>query len=145
MIRRPPRSTRTDTLFPYTTLFRSAQIAKSSATEWLNQLPAMMWGVISRPAGVAVMEIMLASRADPDLAERLRAMQTAIYQRAQSFVARRHADAGMTPRADGHAVYRVLLAAIRGLALEGVFMNRDRKSVGSGKSVYVRVYLGGGR
>src|SRR3546814_4900955 len=27
MIRRPPRSTRTDTLFPYTTLFRSARIA----------------------------------------------------------------------------------------------------------------------
>src|SRR3546814_9138848 len=27
MIRRPPRSTRTDTLFPYTTLFRSRAIA----------------------------------------------------------------------------------------------------------------------
>src|SRR3546814_14971383 len=27
MIRRPPRSTRTDTLFPYTTLFRSEQTA----------------------------------------------------------------------------------------------------------------------
>src|SRR3546814_4670218 len=27
MIRRPPRSTRTDTLFPYTTLFRSAHLA----------------------------------------------------------------------------------------------------------------------
>src|SRR3546814_16478550 len=26
MIRRPPRSTRTDTLFPYTTLFRSARL-----------------------------------------------------------------------------------------------------------------------
>src|SRR3546814_15845543 len=26
MIRRPPRSTRTDTLFPYTTLFRSAYV-----------------------------------------------------------------------------------------------------------------------
>src|SRR3546814_1043906 len=26
MIRRPPRSTRTDTLFPYTTLFRSEEI-----------------------------------------------------------------------------------------------------------------------
>src|SRR3546814_12240349 len=26
MIRRPPRSTRTDTLFPYTTLFRSASV-----------------------------------------------------------------------------------------------------------------------
>src|SRR3546814_14734168 len=29
MIRRPPRSTRTDTLFPYTTLFRSAENRKS--------------------------------------------------------------------------------------------------------------------
>src|SRR3546814_9330331 len=27
MIRRPPRSTRTDTLFPYTTLFRSSEAA----------------------------------------------------------------------------------------------------------------------
>src|SRR3546814_3465654 len=28
MIRRPPRSTRTDTLFPYTTLFRSVELAR---------------------------------------------------------------------------------------------------------------------
>src|SRR3546814_18848108 len=28
MIRRPPRSTRTDTLFPYTTLFRSSQFRR---------------------------------------------------------------------------------------------------------------------
>src|SRR3546814_10311001 len=28
MIRRPPRSTRTDTLFPYTTLFRSARLGR---------------------------------------------------------------------------------------------------------------------
>src|SRR3546814_13939966 len=33
MIRRPPRSTRTDTLFPYTTLFRSsARAMRGSAT-----------------------------------------------------------------------------------------------------------------
>src|SRR3546814_3073809 len=32
MIRRPPRSTRTDTLFPYTTLFRSDSIAE--AVRW---------------------------------------------------------------------------------------------------------------
>src|SRR3546814_19494418 len=31
MIRRPPRATRTDTLFPYTTLFRSAQASGSAA------------------------------------------------------------------------------------------------------------------
>src|SRR3546814_11337771 len=33
MIRRPPRSTRTDTLFPYTTLFRSADIAIVATTD----------------------------------------------------------------------------------------------------------------
>src|SRR3546814_8588628 len=33
MIRRPPRSTRTDTLFPYTTLFRSPFAAKFDAHE----------------------------------------------------------------------------------------------------------------
>src|SRR3546814_14166203 len=31
MLRRPPRSTRTDTLFPYTTLFRSTQVRLRSA------------------------------------------------------------------------------------------------------------------
>src|SRR3546814_13535676 len=31
MIRRPPRSTRTDTLFPYTTLFRSQPAAADAA------------------------------------------------------------------------------------------------------------------
>src|SRR3546814_12552777 len=33
MIRRPPRSTRTDTRFPYTTLFRSAAAASA---DWAN-------------------------------------------------------------------------------------------------------------
>src|SRR3546814_12977822 len=32
MIRRPPRSTRTDTLFPYTTLFRSPLASRPLAT-----------------------------------------------------------------------------------------------------------------
>src|SRR3546814_4655733 len=36
MRRRPPRSTRTDTLFPYTTLFRSLQ----SRTGWTTALAA---------------------------------------------------------------------------------------------------------
>src|SRR3546814_1432487 len=33
MIRRPPRSTRTDTLFPYTTLFRSPRQSQRAACE----------------------------------------------------------------------------------------------------------------
>src|SRR3546814_2944584 len=53
MIRRPPRSTRTDTLFPYTTLFRSASLDKV-LDQWIRchilmQLsidqasPALLW------------------------------------------------------------------------------------------------------
>src|SRR3546814_1117206 len=34
MIRRPPRSTRTDTLFPYTTLFRSCPGWRGSPRRW---------------------------------------------------------------------------------------------------------------
>src|SRR3546814_9441661 len=34
MIRRPPRSTRTDTLFPYTTLFRSATMLSESLAQY---------------------------------------------------------------------------------------------------------------
>src|SRR3546814_15269210 len=37
MIRRPPRSTRTDTLFPYTTLFRSAGRASLKRRVFLRQ------------------------------------------------------------------------------------------------------------
>src|SRR3546814_15262509 len=37
MIRRPPRSTRTDTLFPYTTLFRSRSLEATGATERWKQ------------------------------------------------------------------------------------------------------------
>src|SRR3546814_4076492 len=38
MIRRPPRSTRTDTLFPYTTLFRSRD----------RRNPPLSWGSLER-------------------------------------------------------------------------------------------------
>src|SRR3546814_2413682 len=39
MIRRPPRSTRTDTLFPYTTLFRSLGWLKPYENLWLSYPP----------------------------------------------------------------------------------------------------------
>src|SRR3546814_9407919 len=47
MIRRPPRSTRTDTLFPYTTLFRSrASIARRHTT------PALMLEILRQMGGI---------------------------------------------------------------------------------------------
>src|SRR3546814_18096242 len=47
MIRRPPRSTRTDTLFPYTTLFRSVAQAAQSTFELLSKaLPELRVGFV---------------------------------------------------------------------------------------------------
>src|SRR3546814_14261795 len=42
MIRRPPRSTRTDTLLPYTTLFRSRSnlVARASLARYSTLIPA---------------------------------------------------------------------------------------------------------
>src|SRR3546814_19891936 len=46
MIRRPPRSTRTDTLFPYTTLFRSGvlgdEVSDVRASERLTESPVCL-------------------------------------------------------------------------------------------------------
>src|SRR3546814_18869265 len=59
MIRRPPRSTRTDTLFPYTTLFRSSveRILKSTiytGTYAYNRAPKSEAG---KAFGVVIIEV----------------------------------------------------------------------------------------
>src|SRR3546814_14936611 len=53
MIRRPPRSTRTDTLFPYTPLFRSsfareAADLEASADHWEGQVRAALDTAVAR-------------------------------------------------------------------------------------------------
>src|SRR3546814_10252596 len=50
MIRRPPRSTRTDTLFPYTTLFRSlpADLSTRAVDEYLAVLDDAAFGGASQ-------------------------------------------------------------------------------------------------
>src|SRR3546814_15535510 len=57
MLRRPPRSTRTDTLFPYTTLFRSRAAARSDAARAVpplpGTLPAAEGGLDGRPGADA--------------------------------------------------------------------------------------------
>src|SRR3546814_13898443 len=55
MIRRPPRSTRTDTLFPYTTLFRSLRAGGSNYSgqsyEGMINVPLIRDTLMSRFAG----------------------------------------------------------------------------------------------
>src|SRR3546814_20280856 len=81
MIRRPPRSTRTDTLFPYTTLFRSLDgaIALNGVAVSLNR-QAFEWGrraALDLPAVQAVAQgdrpphHILSSSLDEEVARRV--------------------------------------------------------------------------
>src|SRR3546814_13044506 len=60
MIRRPPRSTRTDTLFPYTTLFRSDgdltgvyRIDREGRLDLAVRIPAEPFGMLFRQNGIS--------------------------------------------------------------------------------------------
>src|SRR3546814_17037031 len=114
MIRRPPRSTRTDTLFPYTTLFRSVYGLRGHA--WRSTDHGASWQAL-----------------DTHLDASLSAATTfdhrimLIGQTGQVLIS---SDGGAT-RAPAPVDVRVPA--------------RDRKSVVSGKSVPVRVDLGGPR
>src|SRR3546814_20182496 len=72
MIRRPPRSTRTDTLFPYTTLFRSHRnrlvqpVAAELSLRHLRVVPRVRERLQVHPLG----------RGPVSLAERLHALRT---------------------------------------------------------------------
>jgi hypothetical protein len=73
-----------------------------------------------------VIEIMLASRADPDLATSLRALQSRIDVQAHRWSEDLVRAAGLTPQPDAAAIHELYVAAVRGLAIEATFMdNRD--------------------
>src|SRR3546814_7996413 len=81
MIRRPPRSTRTDTLFPYTTLFRSLprpRAVLSVSAHWY--LPATLLTATAKPRTIhdfggfprELFEVQYPAPGDLDLVRRVR-------------------------------------------------------------------------
>src|SRR3546814_5518764 len=71
MIRRPPRSTRTDTLFPYTTLFRSGGAAAVGPAKHLDD--ETLWPAYRRvmPQGAATQARSLHDRKEADHLRRI--------------------------------------------------------------------------
>jgi AcrR family transcriptional regulator len=103
-------------------------IRAMGAKEWLRQMPIVGWEVMSRAPSMAVVEIMLASRSDRSLAAKLRTMQTRIDDDVKLGMADVRQEAGVTPREDDDAVHHLFVAAVRGLAIESLFM-QNRSSV----------------
>src|SRR3546814_10388310 len=108
MIRRPPRSTRTDTLFPYTTLFRSVSRREAGAGHKRRRA--------TQPSDQIAAEI----RVIPDAGKRAR-MQCLQHQRADA-AAHHRRKVAMNPPRDAARTEQA------GVAERGVVIDGDRKS-----------------
>ena len=73
------------------------------------------WEVLSRPSGVAVLEVLQGSRSDRELAERLLPLQSTIENESFAW-AERHADQLLGPT-DTRPLLRLIVWTIRGLSV----------------------------
>src|SRR3546814_18412510 len=138
MIRLPPRSTRTDTLFPYTTLFRSARLPalEGRATRLVQRRRGYDRGALA-PAGRHASADARAAAARWRVAAGVRGSHRggAACERARHAVARPHSD--LRPSVRGARGVR------RRWTAPDLEQRLDRQSVVAGQGVYVRAELGG--
>lgn len=111
-------------------LVQYAQRSKniSNPRERLIGFPEIVWDVLSRPSGVAVLEILQGSRSDPDLAEKLSPIQRKIEDDALRHTTHR---LGLT-EASALAVMRLIVWSARGLSVAQVLVpdpSRIREAV----------------
>ncbi len=91
------------------------------ASDWAS----ITWQVLSRPSATAVLEILQGSRSDPELAEQLRPAQAEIERSGMAVLTAFHAlDQS---NAEDRAIYRLLVASVRGLSLQT--LTADRKDL----------------
>jgi len=95
--------------------------------------PALLWDVFSRPSGVAVLEILVASRSDPELAELVLPMQAEVERTgAANFLQRIGAQ-----QADMASI-RLVVWAIRGMTMGRTFMS-DRGGMDEAVALFSRL------
>lgn len=82
----------------------------------LSAFPEIVWEVLSRPAGVAVLEILQGSRSDPALAEGLAPIQAQIEQNALAQLERWYGTEGAASK----TAMRLVVWAVRGLSIAKV-------------------------
>lgn len=85
----------------------------SRVSDW----PRISWEVLSRPSGVAVLEIFVASRSDPELAALIKPVQSAIEQLAATAFLDR-----LGATTDDTTAIRLVVWAMRGLSLGREFV-----------------------
>src|SRR3546814_17491757 len=142
MIRRPPRSTSTDTLFPNTTLFRSyiqSNTVNANNTAFAKYVEAYTAGMVSRESTVRVRlasQVSTFQQTNQEDSRELFSINPGVKGKAYWIDARTvefRPDKQLTPGREYNVTFH----------LDEVADVRDRKSDVQGKSVSVRVELGG--
>lgn len=87
----------------------------SAIGEW----PEMLWQVLSQPSGMAVIEILQASRSDPELAQLVRPAQERIELISARGMLTRF---GWTDEEETRAAVRLFVWAVRGLSIAKVLV-----------------------
>lgn len=93
--------------------------------ERLLAYPMAVWTVLSRPAGVAVLEILQGSRSDPDLAARLGPVQANINDFVEKELERQF------PRGPNLPLVRLIVGAARGLSVTQVISPGEEDAMAS--------------
>lgn len=95
--------------------------------EFLLATSSLVWEVLSRPSGIAVLEILQGSRSDPTLAERLGPAQSAIEKDSIENLKRR---SGIDD-SQALALTRLLVWSVRGLSVAKVLVPDPERIVDS--------------
>jgi AcrR family transcriptional regulator len=91
----------------------------------MENWPAMLWSILSRPSGMAVIEILLASRSDPELAALVKPTQERIELMSMRSMLENF---GWTDETEMLAAVRLFVWAIRGLSIAQLFA-RDSSEI----------------
>src|SRR3546814_2668642 len=106
MIRRPPGSTRTDTLFPYTTLFRSSADEANAAWSRSRFIPRVLRDVSDIELATTVLGVPLTA----PVAVAPTTLQRLVHPEGELAMARRSEEhTSETPVTNAHLVCRLLL------------------------------------
>ena len=107
------------------TFIREQVMARPAGRERFVEGVEAVWQALRRPEAVALTEVMVAARSDPELADRYPAFAGAVeaaMHRGRARMAEGIGAPERTPEID--ALAHLTLAALRGLAMETVFLGR---------------------
>lgn len=96
----------------------NAVAATAHETEIFLSITRATWSAMMQPPAMALLEVMMATRGDPELAARILEVTVALENRQRDNVWRFAEGLGITDRRRVEAMVRLHRAAMRGLALE---------------------------